>query len=362
LGSIRHGTEFAVSALERDLSAGGRLISTSEVHQGSEQIIERKGDDILLRCPLCNGMFVLKSSELGGEPAKDVTADAVSGKEGTTFSDFREKVLHRILQKEFELPLLPHVAIKVMRLANDADTSVQELARVVLTDQAIAARVLQVANSAAYNFSVPVKNMTQAINRLGLLELRNIILSISLQTKVFRSSLYAKRAKLLWENSLGSAFGSRILARTLGRDQEMAFLAGLLHRIGEMVLLSVLEKAVKDFKSGFVPPESFVEEILNQYGGDVGDLVSHKWELPETIKETILAINRRQLADDSNTLAAVVAVADRMCQGIGLGSEAVDVDWNIEPLARKLRLDEVQMADLCDQLEQIMCKAFTELN
>ena len=132
------------------------------------------------------------------------------------------------------IPAMPVVATKIMHLLGDIDVSVQDIANVISHDQAITAKVLQVANSPFYYLSRKIQNIKQAIVIMGLSGIKSIILAISTRNVYKQPGLLQK---LGWDHSIGAALGSFLIAkhtRVISGDD--AFVGGLLHDIGKPVM------------------------------------------------------------------------------------------------------------------------------
>src|SRR5262245_43367633 len=116
-------------------------------------------------------------------------------------------------------------------------TDARSLAALLLHDQAIAAHVLRVANSPFYRPRVPLVSLQQAISRLGLASLREIVITVSMQSRIFNVPSYATEARALWQHAVYTAAYAREIARRCRRNVEGAFLGGLLHDVSKPVLL-----------------------------------------------------------------------------------------------------------------------------
>ncbi|GAH74409.1 unnamed protein product, partial [marine sediment metagenome] len=200
-------------------------------------------------CPHCKKALivsipVMKQAPSPPRPEESSDGDGYIDRDGPISEEemrFRERVVNKILSKEFELPLLPHVALKVIRLTNDATSSMQDLAKVIMTDQMMTSKIIRIANSPVYAGTMEITNIKQALVRVGQGEVRNLMLAVSLGSKVFKSGMYSKLAKMLWEHAVGVAFAARVIAHGLHLDREQAFLCGLMHDLGKMVMLDILE-------------------------------------------------------------------------------------------------------------------------
>ena len=137
-----------------------------------------------------------------------------------------------------EIPTLPMIANRVLVLLNNPKSSASDLEKVIKHDQALAARVLKIVNSAYYGFPRRITTVGQGIVILGYQAIKDLVLSVSI-AELFRvrekGKIFDRTA--LWEHSVGVAVGAQLLARRASLPMEdEAFIAGLLHDIGVVIL------------------------------------------------------------------------------------------------------------------------------
>jgi HD-like signal output (HDOD) protein len=320
----------------------------AEVVQDSARILD-------VVCPHCHKRFRLAVGPQPVIPSKAPAAEPAPMPEEE--AAFRERVIDGIMKKNFEIPLLPHVALKVIRLTGDTKTSMQDLAKVILTDQGIATKILKIANSPVYAAAVEITTISQALVRLGQVEVKNLMLAISMQSKVFKSGSFQETAKELWEHSIGVAFAARVVANALRIEKEEAFLGGLMHDLGKMVLLNLLEKSLKSSSRPFKPSKELIVSLLNQFHCDVGEMVAKNWELPHHVAETIHAIPRsREMETIPREIAAVI-LGNEMCEAKGIGLDKTETDISAGFGARALSLTPDACAELERRFDQIFEQA-----
>lgn len=252
---------------------------------------------------------------------------------------FRERVIDTILRKEFELPLLPHVAIKVIQISNDSKSSMQDIAKVIMTDQMMTTKIIKLANSPVFAGTIEVTNIKQALVRVGQSEVRNLMLAISLGSKVFRSNIFGSVAQNLWEHAVGAAFAARVISHGLRLDRELSFLSGLVHDLGKMILLNILETSQRRERKGFKSSKSTIFDIWDQYQSDVGVLAAEAWKLPEETR-SVIRYHRAfdEMDDNPIPLVWIVALADEFCRIKGIGQETEEIDLEESEAARMLNL------------------------
>jgi HD-like signal output (HDOD) protein len=146
--------------------------------------------------------------------------------------------LKNIIMTTRDLPAMPQVASKVLELSSDPNTSAQQLQQIIADDQAMTARILKIANSAMYSCSRKVKTLTEAIVMLGFNSIRSLVVTSAARNLYnTRNSTTGLKERLLWEHSIGVAFACRLLVQDrMPALAEEAFLAGLMHDIGKLVL------------------------------------------------------------------------------------------------------------------------------
>jgi len=156
--------------------------------------------------------------------------------------------LEERLRQKLELPVLPDTAARVLALCHDERSDLRELAQLVQRDQTLAAHVLRVSNSVAYAPKQPIVSLQQALGRLGLATVSDIAIAVAMKQRVFQVPGYEERMRGLWRHSALTAGYALEVARLVGRNPEVAFLAGLLHDVGMPIVLTAALAACKSCK------------------------------------------------------------------------------------------------------------------
>ncbi|MCC6849304.1 MAG: HDOD domain-containing protein [Deltaproteobacteria bacterium] len=212
-----------------------------------------------------------------------------------------------------DLPPLPAAAARALTLARDPDSSSDDLARVVATDPALAARVLAMSRSVTYLRRQPPRTLQEAIATVGIRALRRILIAASARA-AYRAA--DRVAQLLWAHSLATALAADEIGKTTGGVAAGdAFIAGLLHDIGKLVMHLSNPEA---FATLGVFDETTERSLFGTTHAEVGGRLAEKWGLEADIVEGI----RGHHAANPPPLAACVARADRIAMEIGYGSLA----------------------------------------
>ncbi len=221
-----------------------------------------------------------------------------------------------------ELPVLPRVAQRVMVLANDPDGSVTELAHVLKHDPAFAAHLLRLANSPLFAAKSPIVSITQALARLGMRQVRDFALVISMRAGVYSVAGFEDDLEELFRTALVSALFAQEVARSRRRGVEEAFLAGLLHDIGEPVALRLaVEQVGKTEDPRSASARERIWASVRELHGPIGADVVRAWTLPEPLA---LAALKHHQQFPLEPLTQMVAVADALtrCALLRCGCES----------------------------------------
>jgi HD-like signal output (HDOD) protein len=233
--------------------------------------------------------------------------------------------LQSIVMTTRDLPAMPQVAAKVLELSSDPETSAAQLQQVISDDQAMTGRILKIANSAMYSCSRKVRTLTEAIVMLGFNSIRSLVVTSAARNLYnTRKSRTGLKERLLWEHSIGCAIACRLLAaeRVPGLAEE-AFLAGLMHDIGKLVLnLRVPEKfdeVVQVVYNENRPFHVTEAEILGFDHTHVGALLVNKWKLSPMLEEAILNHHNPEALTPDNPLLLYLDLGNQMCKKMGIG-------------------------------------------
>jgi HD-like signal output (HDOD) protein len=216
--------------------------------------------------------------------------------------------------KQLELPSLPEVALQVRRALAAEDVSAGEVARLLGTDPALAARTLRIANSAMfYRGTRPITSLSGAVAQLGLKMVRNVALSFAAQQVFigYGSRPLRELVAATWRHSLHAAVIAHMLARVRTKlNADEAFLAGLLHEVGKLYILLRAngndESLVGD--AGF-------QSVLAAWHPRLGQAVIEAWELPAELAVAVGGhLNASLAAPEPPTMTAVVAVANYLAE------------------------------------------------
>ncbi len=246
---------------------------------------------------------------LGSHQPKTISGRVTTSK---ARSGLKLKQASKLIKDLTSLPALPDTVSRVQNAMGDLDVSPKQVAETIMKDPSIAAKVLSVANSAAYGFPSRVDSIALAVALLGLRETYSIVLSASVinlfeVTKHFDYRVY-------WEESMNCAAAARIIGGACGSERSPSlFTAGLLHDIGRIALLETVPELYKKVPSDLSGNE-LIEAEQKTVGithTEAGYELATNWGLPKEIAEPIRHHHRPESAYDMKTNAAIVALAEK---------------------------------------------------
>jgi len=264
------------------------------------------------------------------------------------FSDFES-----IIRNMGELPPSPIVATKILELLRKPDLKIKDLANAVSLDPVISARLLRMANSVFYQQVKQVSSVDRAIIVIGEDALKNMALENSLRTA---HKTYGIIERKLWENSVGCAVACRMIAEKLTRlDKGVAYLAGLQHHIGKVLMLNRdkdLYREVLNIVAEGKGQLRDVERGLFAYSHEmVGAALLDYWNYPKRIVDVALYHHAFEALVETDPvvykLCAVLCLAADFCRHFGIGyAEEEPVDLAISRGALALAANPLEVDDL----------------
>lgn len=224
--------------------------------------------------------------------------------------ELRDRLREGIAAGHLELPVLPATAASVLEAVRDENTGARRLADIIQRDQSMAAHLLRVANSASFAASQAIVSLPQAINRLGLGTVSEIATSVAVKGKIFNVPKFEPHLQTLWQHSAAAGAWAREIARLRRRNVEGAFLCGLLHDIGQPVLLQAVTELEKRTRTSW-DTDTVLATVWCLHA-EVGAELIRRWALPGWMAEAI-GRHHDPLPEGPNADEAMTtALADRL--------------------------------------------------
>jgi putative nucleotidyltransferase with HDIG domain len=216
-----------------------------------------------------------------------------------------------------DLPTIPIVATKVLQLLDNPDVSVEEVADLMLSDQVMTARVMKLINSPVYKPAQEITSLKRALVYLGLRHVRELALTTSV-INAFDGTSGALELNAFWEHSFGVGMVSKIIAQKIGyQDLEKAYIAGIIHDLGEVFLSNFLREPFLEVLEYIkLHPVKLVDaeaELLGTTHCEIGLCMARKWNFPDAYCDVIAYHHNPGEATVDPILCAIVNLSDLFC-------------------------------------------------
>jgi HD-like signal output (HDOD) protein len=219
--------------------------------------------------------------------------------------------IEELLDRPQSLPTIPKVVQQLIESFNDEDVTAGRIAAQIETDPVLSAKLLRLANSAFFNVSRTVATVNDALNLLGFVMVRNMVLGSGI-AGAFKVSP-GMDAPGFWHACLATACAARWLAPRAGQGADIAFTVGLMHGIGHFVLHAGLPEAMAKIDAAIAPLDvRRAAEERRRLGYDfaqVGAELARRWRFPESMAAAMAAVPAPLDSEPFNGIAAVVHLA-----------------------------------------------------
>ncbi len=260
-----------------------------------------------------------------------------------------ELIKEQLATTKTQLWVNPGIALKIQELLREPDFSIEQVARLILKDQALSSQILRVANSSFFSGLKKIGTISDAIVRLGAKQILNCVMVVS-QKNLYHSKNEEINRQLsaLWEHALGCAVGTKWLVEKMGYRElaQEGFLAGLLHDIGKLFLLNVVDNLHHAGRLDVDLSGPLVQEILETMHTEYGHRLLAQWNLPDSYID-IARYHHVETPDPHNTLLLALRIVDLTCTKLGLGLiHDPTLVLAVAPEVQVLGIKEVTLAEL----------------
>lgn len=325
-------------ALRQDLVMGASLAEETprfdtvmeilQAFHGNRRVPEqiRKLGRILEQCDDLDSACELDAS-LSAEPLLN-GLDGIVGEVNGYFSKVEKADLDRAASR---MPVFDTIAYRAIGLLGNESASLAEVERLVAADQTVAGHIVSAANSVLRGSTTMVRDLRQAITRVGMAPARQIISAVC-----FRRLFEARHSRSLWNHSLDVAEAAASIAGRSGLvDSEQAFLAGLTHHIGKLVILNLPTPPVarqERLRRGGCPDPIVEQVILGEDHGSIGGRLLRNWRFDEG---TAGAVENHHTPERNESPLCQVLYLAQLSGGRDLG---LDSAWREELASDTLKL------------------------
>ncbi len=250
-----------------------------------------------------------------------------------------------------ELKGMSPTVAQILKMTLSARCSIEQVVKVIKQDHAVSLKILKLANSSSYTRGEPVDTVQKAVLRIGLTQIRQAVLNISVidQFSGEDQNIQLSTPKF-WEHSIATGLITAEITHALSdktTDLDIAFTMGLLHDIGRIIYLEMLGEKYKAVLKAAeflqVPLEQVESRMLLINHADAMDRILHGWKFPKDLVNPIalhqLSVgNIRRMAPNALHEVAALALANRLAHALLLGSSGNLSLYPIEEFVSLLRL------------------------
>lgn len=222
---------------------------------------------------------------------------------------------------KIDLPSVPATLARIIQITNSPDASAEKVASVVMLDQSLATKVLRIANSAFYGRRVRAETISDAVVTLGFTSIRNLAASASVVDALFPKQMFPGFSwEDMWTHSVACAVGSEVIYSAMSRSSssEAAFVAGLLHDVGKLILARALPErfrqvveACREYNFTMAQAE---RNLLSTDHAKIGGELAQGWQFPDKLSDGIAYHHCPQDACEHEDIARAVGAANLLAK------------------------------------------------
>lgn len=189
------------------------------------------------------------------------------------------KISQSIEDNSLVLPRVPEVVKKIDAVMQNSRTSMKEIGEIIKYEASISARILQIANSPLVRGNTKITSLQNAITRIGLEMVRNLVLCMGLRDSYsVNRYILRKKMKEIWDNNTAIAMYAYFLARHFGMNADFAMMAGMLHSIGKLPIINYASE-----HDDILEDPRLLEYLINTLHKPLGIKILRQWEFQEDL-------------------------------------------------------------------------------
>ena len=278
---------------------------------------------------------------------------------------FLEIIEEYVESDKITLPPFDKTAMRIQQEIQKPDVKISKIEKLIIADPAMSSQILKVANSAFFRGLSKVMTIRDAIVRLGLDEITRMIMVLTQKNLYTTQDTFIKNYRnILWQHTLVCALTSQWVAREAGFEEvtQEVFFASLMHDIGKLFLITVIENIKKSKSAPFMPSKSVINEIIKGQHAEQGYRLMQKWNLPD---QYCLATRQHhdQTFDPKNISLIILRLVNKTCNKVGVSVDKNDDALNsITAEANFFGFTEIKLAQLELQIEDSLKRVSAHYN
>jgi len=266
-----------------------------------------------------------------------------------TNQSFLEIIEAYIESDKITLPPFDKTALRIQQEIQKPDLKISKIEKLIMADPAMSSQILKISNSAFFRGLSKVMTIREAIVRLGLDEITRMVMILT-QKELYNSkdSFIKNYRNTLWQHSLVCALTSQWVTREAGFEEasQEAFFASLMHDIGKLFLITVIEK-IKDSKDvPFIPSKAVINEIIQGQHAEQGYKLLTKWNIPDKYCQVAREHHYEEI-DPNNIPLIALRLVNKTSNKIGISlQQEIDTANSTTLEAKFFGFSEIKLAQL----------------
>jgi putative nucleotidyltransferase with HDIG domain len=244
------------------------------------------------------------------------------------------------------VPMVPAVAREVLEFSTDPDVPAKRIANVVSKDPVLATRVLQLANSAFSASAVEIGSINDAVVRMGTVSVRHVVTAVCVASILADKGAYGDRGRDLIDHGIGTAYLAWLIADAAGTSRDEAFVCGLLHDIGKLLIQQLAHRPPAGVKK---PAAIDVSAVMAARHAELGGHLLRSWQLPAALSDAVTFHHEPDRTAGAASGAAVAYAANRLAHQYGFGCPPEDFDPLADPIFAGMGIEAVTLARIDQQ-------------
>jgi HD-like signal output (HDOD) protein len=255
--------------------------------------------------------------------------------------------------------VFPSVALKIIQRADAADVSLREIEFAIMTDPAIAGKVLKVASSPAYAGS-NIDSIGRAIQVLGMQNLKRLVIGLAYQTMLNADDAPVHDRVESWRHGYATGVAAREIARVKAPNHaEQIFASGLMHDMGLLIMEKFLRPVAATLlnmsRADQIPLFECERKVLGWDHAEAGGILGEMWSIPNVVLAGVRYHHDISATDEFYTIAAIISVADTLAHQTGFTNGRVGTGETFDLLA------EMELEMPTEELDRIAARMVEEV-
>jgi HD-like signal output (HDOD) protein len=263
---------------------------------------------------------------------------------------FVQSLAAELSKGKVELPSFPDIALRVRRVLSDENVSQDMVVRVIGSEPALAARLMQIGNSAALNFTgKPITELRTAISRMGFNMVRSAAIAFAMSQLKKQDALKGLERPLedLWKRSAAVAAMSHAVARRYSKvNPDMALLAGLLHGIGQLYILTRSAQ-----HPGLFANQAAYTAIVRDWHSAIAKALLENWEMAEEVVEAVSNFEDLERAHTGPVDLTDVVTVGNLLAAFKDHPETIELNLHDVAACKRMTIDRASYEQLIDESE-----------